>query len=148
MHLENSTIEKNETESLTKSAFGFWLSILSLLALTQVVRIFILQNQFPTFFNDKFAFSLAIPNFISYAVYAIVFFLIIKYLYSHWTTIAFKIRLGLALILCGGIANLIERLWNGYVVDYIFILNGVLNLADLYIITGIILLLVYRPALK
>jgi lipoprotein signal peptidase len=34
---------------------------------------------------------------------------------------------------------LIERFSFGYVVDYIFIFTGVLNIADLYILTGVLL---------
>lgn len=131
-----------QTESLTHKTFGFWFLIVGSIIFTQAVRIFILNQGLNIFLNDKFAFSLNIPASISYTLYFFVFIFIIRHLYLNWHEIHFAPRLGLLLVLSGGVANLIERLWFGYVVDYIFILNGVMNLADIYIIVGAIMLLV------
>jgi len=51
--------------------------------------------------------------------------------------------LGLFLIFIGGLANVVDRLIYGFVIDYIYIFPiPVFNLADLYINLGIILLLI------
>ena len=131
-----------QTESLTHKTFGFWFLILGSIILTQVVRIIILDKGLNVFLNDKFAFSLNIPSSISYTLYFFVFVFIIRHLYLYWHEIHSTPRIGLLLVLSGGVSNLIERLWFGHVVDYIFILNGVMNLADIYIIVGAIMLLV------
>ena len=53
------------------------------------------------------------------------------------------LRLSMALILGGGVANLIDRLRQGYVTDFISLLNiPVFNLADLSVLTGFILLFI------
>ena len=52
--------------------------------------------------------------------------------------------LSLILILSGGISNLIDRIVKGYVVDYInieFLNFPIFNIADISIVTGIILLI-------
>lgn len=54
-------------------------------------------------------------------------------------------RLSMILIIAGGIGNLIDRLVLGYVVDYIQVsfFPPVFNLADCFVVVGVILLLVY-----
>lgn len=53
----------------------------------------------------------------------------------------------LLLVLAGGIGNLIDRLFRGYVIDYIDINNlfefPVFNLADVFIVVGITILIIY-----
>ena len=53
---------------------------------------------------------------------------------------------GVSLILAGGIGNLIDRVFRGSVVDYIDITKlfnwPVFNLADIYIVIGVILVFV------
>lgn len=51
------------------------------------------------------------------------------------------IRFSLALLLGGAVGNLIDRLYQGYVTDFISVLNiPVLNIADLSVTVGVILL--------
>lgn len=126
-------------------SFGFWLrTAVGLIAITQILRWFILEYEFPIFLNDKFAFSLDIPIWISYVMYLIVFFFITRYIKQNWFELGNGSKVGLALIVCGGLSNFIERLLVGHVVDYIFISTGVLNLADFYIFVGVGVLLIFR----
>lgn len=60
---------------------------------------------------------------------------------QHWA------RLGFALIIGGALGNLIDRVWLGYVVDYVlFYLPGwsfaIFNLADAFITIGALLVIV------
>lgn len=143
---EDILIENKTAESFSKRAFGFWLlGAIGLIALAQIIRVIILNSDIDVFLNDKFAFSLNIPSYISYALYSIVFFAITRYLIVHWVEIGHNLRTGLLLILSGGVSNLVERLWYGHVVDYIYISNGVLNIADFYIIVGMIVVFISRP---
>ena len=53
------------------------------------------------------------------------------------------VRLSMALLLGGAIGNMIDRLHQGFVTDFISVLNiPVLNLADLSISTGVIILVI------
>ena len=53
--------------------------------------------------------------------------------------------MSMILIIAGGIGNLIDRVLLGYVVDYIQVsfFPPVFNLADSFVVVGVILLLVY-----
>jgi lipoprotein signal peptidase len=133
------------TEGQTKKSFGFWLMIFAVLfVLTQVVRFIVLQVELPVFFNDKFAFSINVPSLIMYLLYLVAMTFIGNYLYRNWFKLPWLTQFAFVLIITGGASNLIERIFAGKVVDYIFIANGVLNIADLYIFVGIILIFVNR----
>jgi signal peptidase II len=72
----------------------------------------------------------------------VVIFLLIKYRkQGHWLFLT-----SLAMILGGGIGNLIDRLQYGYVVDFIefrLIKFPVFNVADISVVCGSILLILY-----
>lgn len=69
---------------------------------------------------------------------------LIKLLYEAKQNIS---KLGLSLALAGGISNLLDRILRGFVVDYIdinpIIKYPVFNIADISIVIGIIILIVY-----
>jgi len=53
----------------------------------------------------------------------------------------FQIYLGL--ILAGALSNLFDRAWHGFVIDYVHIwILPIFNLADLFILAGLLLILV------
>lgn len=55
----------------------------------------------------------------------------------------------LALVFAGGISNLIDRLYNGYVIDFISIwIWPTFNFADIYITIGILLLIIFYGKIK
>ncbi|SRR5579885_3544949 len=92
------------------------------------------------FLNNKFAFSLPVPVVIMYVVYAAVMAAIIIYLQKNWQKLGQFHKIAWALILAGAISNIGERIALGYVRDFIYILNGIFNIADAYIILGILAL--------
>lgn len=94
------------------------------------------------FHNSNFAFSLPLPVIIMYVIYGLAFGFIGRYLYPRFRFFNFREKLAWVLVLAGGISNFVERIALGYVRDFIGILNGVFNLADAYIIIGVILLVV------
>ena len=71
---------------------------------------------------------------------------IIKYLVKNHKTLDNNLKIGLLLILSGGISNLIDRLFRGYVIDYLDlteVLNfPVFNIADSLIVIGAIIMIV------
>lgn len=124
---------------------GFILAVAGFIILTQLVRLAVAHFNWPTFLNTKFAFSLDVPIVMIYLLYLLVFALIANYLRRHWSTLSLSICSGFILILAGGLANLGERIFFGYVTDYIFIFEGVLNLADCLIFLGVVLVIFSRP---
>lgn len=96
------------------------------------------------FRNYLFAFSLPIPIIFIYCIYFFVLCGISYYLYFNYTSITPSQKLSWVLILAGGVSNIVERIFFGFVVDWIYIYQGVFNLADFYIILGVLLLLIYN----
>lgn len=100
----------------------------------------IFTNQPGEFRNYAFAFSLPIPTWLIYIIYAILLAALIFWFWrkqhKNW-----QARTGFALILAGALSNIGERIALGYVRDFIHIHTGVFNVADFIIIFGILLLL-------
>lgn len=101
--------------------------------------------RFSLFMNDVMAFGLPVSvewtRVLSLVIFVGVLFLAIRGVRkSKWETGA------LLLVLSGALSNLFDRFYYGFVVDYIDIYQwSVFNLADVLIIGGIVLLMLYRP---
>ena len=127
---------KNIKEKISYS-FLFFL----LIAIDQAAKFLIVEHhQHLVFKNNNFAFSLAVPSVAMYFIYVVllgsltVWFVLKK----NKQTVA---KLGFVFILAGALSNIVERIFKGYVIDFIHIHTGVLNLADFFIIAGILMLL-------
>ncbi len=91
--------------------------------------------------------SLVIRRVVFPAV-GLAFSVVLCSLYAKWQSQGSMVRLGLALMLGGGVGNLIDRCRLGYVVDFIsfqFIddhlrMEGTINLADAAMLVGVSLL--------
>ncbi|QQS22859.1 signal peptidase II [bacterium] len=144
---EEVTQTNSELTGRRESSPGFysWLiSSIGFIVLTQVVRVLVKNSNKKIFYNEKFAFSINIPLAVIYSLYFLVFGFMTYYLIRYWNKLSNLSKLGFGLIISGGVANLAERIYFGYVTDYIFVLNGVLNLADIYIFLGAILVVVSK----
>ena len=77
-------------------------------------------------------------------VNAIIITLITKFILSKKNDISTYVLIGLGLILSGGIGNLIDRVFRGFVVDYIdfnqLIKFPVFNFADICVVIGCIII--------
>lgn len=63
--------------------------------------------------------------------------------FIHKKNIPSPMKLSIALIVSGGVGNMIDRVFRGYVVDFFdfrFIWSYVFNVADIYVVVGTILL--------
>lgn len=98
------------------------------------------------FHNAVFAFSLPLPVWLIYGLYLFFISAMLTYVYRHFKQFSLQQNLAWLLIFAGAFSNIGERISHGYVVDWIYILNGIFNLADGYIILGIIILLAGREA--
>ncbi len=103
-------------------------------------------------FNTGIAFSLFDDNglwgrWILSTLVAGVLFYLARILLKEKTLSAYE-SLALVLIFCGGAGNLIERIFLGYVVEFIHVFYqnysfSVFNFADSYITIGVTLYLIY-----
>jgi len=111
---------------------------LILVAVDQLAKI-LCGNVYHNFF---FAFSLKVPAPLMYVVYFIGIASIAAYLFKHHQNLSKTDFLAWTMILAGAVSNVGERIVLGYVRDWIHIKSGVFNLADGYIILGILILLI------
>ncbi|MFA5991050.1 MAG: signal peptidase II [Candidatus Doudnabacteria bacterium] len=124
-----------------KQIFLWGLGFLFCIFLDQIGK-FLVKEPFRNYF---FAFSIQLPVWVMYGIYFVAMGAIIKYLVSNFFNLGFFNKLAWVLIFTGAVLNIVERLILGYVRDFIYITfsrwTGVYNLADGYIIVGVIILL-------
>ena len=91
--------------------------------------------------NTGGAFGIASGKlFLIILVSILILGIIFKFIKERETQIDKNVLLSLYLILSGGISNLIDRVFRGYVIDYIdFKIWPVFNFADICIVVGCIL---------
>lgn len=77
----------------------------------------------------------------------IIIYLLLNFLIKNYKNLVEKVKLFIILIISGGISNLIDRTFRGYVVDYIdinqIINYPIFNIADIFIVLGIALIIGY-----
>jgi len=126
---------KNIKEKITYSFLFFFF-----LLLDQTTKHFVLKKPSALIFkNENFAFSLKVPTPWMYLTYIILLTLLVNWFVKKQNKNILD-KLGFVFILSGAVSNISERLFNGFVIDFIHIHTGVFNLADFFIILGIILL--------
>lgn len=104
------------------------------------------------FLNKQFAFSLPLPNYLAYIIYAIVLFFIFRHLGTNWRNFENLEIYAWVFILSGAVSNIIERILFGFVKDWFYVSafgwTGIYNLADGYILLGIAVLVVQNAKIK
>lgn len=92
------------------------------------------------------AFGLWNNRWVLVGVNILVIIVIIKLLTSKKYEFTKQMKLAYSLILAGGIANLVDRIFRGFVIDYIDITNlfeyPIFNLADICIVIGVIVIMI------
>lgn len=129
----------SENGSTRMGAFVFLFA--ALIAIDQLVKNYAAN----IFKNNAFAFSLPVPVWIMYLIYGAVLAGMIHYCVRNYREFNLISRLAWTLIFAGAFSNIIERIMLGYVRDFIYITlykwTGIYNLADGWIIAGIVILL-------
>lgn len=121
----------------------FWIVLIIIFILIDQLTKFLAQSfGWLIFLNDQFAFSLPLATWLMYTINVAVIIGIGLYLHKTWQRQNRIQHYAWTLVLAGGLSNLLERLVLGHVRDFIPIANGMLNVADFFIILGLILLLV------
>ena len=111
-----------------------------LLFIDQYTKHFVLKEQGALVFrNQNFAFSIRAPHVLMYLIYILLLVSLLNWFIKKQNQNIWD-KLGLTLVLSGALSNISERFLNGFVIDFIHIYTGVFNLADFFIILGIIFL--------
>jgi lipoprotein signal peptidase len=125
--------KKFKNSELLVNALGFFI----LVFIDQYVKS---KIQRP-FLNFNFVFSLPLPQRFIFLTYAVILFFICVFIFKNFKKFGGLEKFAWLLILAGAASNIGERIIFGCVKDYIYILNGIFNLADGYIILGFLVLL-------
>ena len=96
---------------------------------------------FEYYTNPGIAFSLPFPNLFLVIITPLILLWLVKLLTTERRA---SRTLAILLIAAGALSNFIDRLVFGVTIDYLRVLTGVINLADIMIAVGIVLLYVYR----
>lgn len=127
---------------MNSKQYLFWIVLVfAFVAIDQSTKYAAVSYGLPIFLNDKFAFSLPVPQFLMFCVYAVVELGIIYYVVQNFKRLVTRERLAWALIVGGSFSNIAERIIFGSVKDFIHIFNGILNAADFFILGGVAILL-------
>ena len=120
--------------------------ILFLISLDQIIKFLITDRiiiifKFP-FINYSENYGAAFSLFENERIFLIIASLVIIgfviYYYSKYKSL----QLGLSLVLAGAISNLIDRIFRGYIVDFINVgIWPVFNLADMYNVAGVLMVI-------
>lgn len=120
----------------------FWIVLTIIFILIDQLTKFLAQSLgWSIFLNNQFAFSLPLPTLLMYVIYFAVIIGIGIYLNKTWMRLNRVQHYAWTLVLAGGLSNVSERIILGHVRDFIPIANGMLNVADFFILIGLLLLL-------
>ena len=138
--------------SMTKRIHSslFFLSGFFLLSDQLVKNYFINHQDFTAYFiepwlgleyfqNPGVAFGIPIPNGVTLFYTPLVLLVLLLFLFKKNSSL--KKVLGLSLITCGALSNFIDRISVGFTIDYIRVVTSILNIADIMIVTGALLVL-------
>jgi len=115
---------------------------LSLLILDRLTKWFVLDKSILSK-NFKLYFW-AINSTLFYIIAGAILLLFIFLLIKSWSNNNFLLNTGLFLIITGGLSNLFDRIFFGYVIDWIrvfFLPLSIFNIADLMIFGGLLCLI-------
>ena len=94
--------------------------------------------------NTGTVFGIAPEHNREFLILSIVIILMLTVIIFKVTKKYAKARFYWELILAGGLGNVIDRIYRGFVVDYLYIKPfGICNFADILIVLGVLLLLVH-----
>ena len=115
---------------------------LGLLILDRLTKRFVLDKSILSK-NFKLYFW-AINSTLFYIIAGVILLLFIFLLIKSWSNNNFLLNTGLFLIITGGLSNLFDRIFFGYVIDWIrlfFLPFSIFNIADLMIFGGLLCLI-------
>ena len=128
--------------------------ILFLISLDQIIKFLITDRiiiifKFP-FINYSENYGAAFSLFENERIFLIIASLVVIGFVIYYFKYK-NLQLGLSLVLAGAISNLIDRIFRGYIVDFINVgIWPVFNLADMYNVAGVlmVILLLRKESLK
>lgn len=99
--------------------------------------------------NTGIAFSIPIPPLILIVASTLLIIAIVYLVRKELSLRSRLTQICTALVLAGGVGNLTDRIFRGFVIDFISIWKWpIFNLADTYIVVGILLIIIFYGKVK
>ena len=115
---------------------------LSLIVLDRLTKWFVLDS--PLLFKNPKLYFISFNSTLLYFLIGAVLLLLLFLFFRSWQKRDFLLATGFSLIILGGLSNFFDRIYFGYVIDWIrisFLPISIFNIADLMIFGGIICLI-------
>jgi len=133
----NFNISKLKLLMLRRASFIIFFFILD-----RVLRKIAIKGWINFYPNKNIAFGIPCPNFILYPLLAVIFYFVVSNSISAFQKEKIGKFLGFFLIFIGALSNILDRISYSFIVDYLDIFSlSIINLADLMISAGIIILI-------
>lgn len=137
----NFNLQTRLNSLVNKNYFWFTLT-LTLILIDQLTKFAAAGLGWSIFLNDQFAFSLPVPTPLIFLTYIVVLVGMSYYVYSTAHRFSLQQKIAWAFVYAGGLSNILERIILGHVRDFIYLATGILNVADFFILLGLLLLIV------
>ncbi len=99
--------------------------------------------------NFNLIFNIVLPEWLMYLLIGAILIVLIWFLVKNYLCKNIFLIFSLSLIISGAISNLLDRLFWGYVVDFLSLFNySIFNLSDVYIVCGVGLVFILEFILK
>lgn len=145
-----NSLKNNKKGNIVIFIFG-----IILILLDQIIKLLIIHkdiNIIPGFLrftyieNKGVAFGMLSSNQNLVIILNSIFLLMVSIYFFKKDDILKKEKIALILILSGGLSNLFDRIFRGFIIDYmnIYLLDfPIFNLADVFLTVGVIIMLIY-----
>jgi len=148
IEIDGKTKMQNHNGRMVTRSFVFCLLAGAGVIADQLLKNYIfVQRELPKYMtqfkNYNFAFSLPLPLWLMYVIYTGVLLLALQLFIKHFSYMTKTETFGWVLLFSGAVSNIYERISLGYVRDYFIIGNGIFNLADAFIIAGILIVVLF-----
>ena len=117
---------------------------LGLIVLDRLAKWFVLGGDSSLLFKNPNLYFISFNSTLLYFLIGAALLLLLFLFFRSWQKKDFLLMTGFSLIILGGLSNLFDRIYFGYVIDWIrvfFLPISIFNIADLMIIGGIICLI-------
>lgn len=98
--------------------------------------------------NPGIAFGLPVPQWFLLIISPFFFLVLLWFLFQHKKRQTPRFQFALLLILFGGISNYIDRILFEITIDYLRITTSIMNLADIMIVLGALLMFMEERRLR
>lgn len=131
------SIGKSKTLMLQRASF-----FVSFFILDRILKKIALRGWINFSPNKNIAFGIPCPDFILYPLLIFIFYFVVSNLISAYQKENTGEFFAFALIFLGALSNVLDRINYSFIVDYLnFLFLSTINLADLMISAGIIILI-------